>query len=505
MTAYQKKLEGIDGKVRVRMAPSPTGNLHIGTARTTLFNWLFARNKGGTFILRIEDTDKERSKKEYEAGILEGLRWLGLDWDEGPDIGGNFGPYRQSERIEIYQKYLEQLLNDNKAYFCFCSKENLEAQKQDAEGRGVLWKYPGTCANLSPEEIKEKIASKASSVIRMRMPNKKITFKDLIKGESTFDCSLFGDLVIAKKTNEPLYNFAVVIDDYEMKITQVIRGEDHYSNTPKQIALYELFGWTPPEFAHLPLILGQDRSKLSKRHGATTSITEYRDNGFLPEALINFIVLLGWHPSGDREIFSLNDLQQEFSIDRVQKVGAVFNEAKLDWLNNHYLKEKPLTQTIEFLLPFFEKKNLLKRKGKDIEDADKNQISQNYLGKAIQAALEKSKSLEEIIEMADIFFKEPVVNQEILPWKEMTTLETKESLQRIVTALKELSEESFRQEEIEKYLSKIYPEKEKGKILWPMRAALSGKKVSVGPLVIAEIFGKEKTLRILKKAADALI
>jgi len=504
VAAYQKKLEGINGNVRVRMAPSPTGALHLGTARTTLYNWLFARSHGGVFILRIEDTDKERSKKEFEKNILEGLRWLGFDWDEGPDIGGEYGPYRQSERTEIYKKYLKQLIDEDKAYFCFCSKEVLEAQKQDMEARGELWRYPGTCRNLSEKETKNNLKQKKPSVIRIRMPNKKISFKDLIKDESSFDAGLFGDLVIAKSLTEPLYNFAAVIDDHEMKITHVIRGEDHYSNTPKQIVIYEALGWEIPFFAHLPLVLGQDRSKLSKRHGATVSIDDYREQGYLPEALINFFVLLGWHPSGDGEILSLNDLQQEFSIERVQKTGAIYNQTKLDWLNNYYLKQKPLKQAVEFLVPFFEKRGVLTKKTKEsFVNQNKEKIGTNYVQKAIGAAMEKSRSLEEIIEMAKIFFEEPEYETSLLIWKEMTKKEVKNNLEKTLGAIEQIDENEFKQEIIDAALAEFY-EEDKGSVLWPLRAALSGKKVSPGPMVIAEILGKQKTISRIKKAAAKL-
>lgn len=511
MSAYQKKLEGINGHVRVRMAPSPTGSLHIGTARTTLFNWLFARSHGGAFILRIEDTDKERSKKEFEENIAQGLRWLGLDWDEGPDIGGEFGPYRQSERISHYKKALQKLLKNDKAYYCFCSKETLEAQKQDMESRGEIWKYPGTCRGLNKDEVSVNLKQKKSAVIRIRMPNKKISFKDLIKGESSFDLSLFGDIVIAKSLEEPLYNFAAVVDDYEMKISHVIRGEDHYSNTPKQIVLYEALSWKAPQFAHLPLILGQDKTKLSKRHGTTMSIDDYKELGYLPEAVINFIVLLGWHPSGDREIFSLNDLQQEFTLERIQKTGAVFNPQKLDWLNNHYLKEKPIQKMVEFLLPFLEKEKILFKKSKSrltrAEDSfinkDKEKFDPSYIQKAVAAAMEKSKSLPEIIEMSKMFFEEPEYEANLLIWKEMSAKEVLDIMKKVEKTLSLIAAGVFKQENINLSLSSLYTD-DKGIVLWPMRAALSGARVSPSPMVIAEILGKSKTMARIKEGIAKL-
>ena len=312
---------------RVRIAPSPTGPFHIGTARTALFNYLFAKKYNGIFILRMEDTDIERSKKEWEEDIIEGLKWLGLMWDEGPlpdgeGYIGNYGPYRQSERQEIYKKYIQKLLDEGKAYYCFCSPEELEAKRQYFMSIGQPPRYNGKCRNLSEKEVKEYLEAKKPYVIRFKNPNKKVVFDDLIHGKIESDSSEFGDIVIAKDQTTPLYNLAAVIDDFEMKITHVIRGEDHIPNTPKQILLYEALELKPPKFAHLPLILGPDRSKLSKRHGAV-ALREYRKEGFLPEALINFMAFLGWNPGKEREIYSLNSLIKEFSLARCQKLSLI--------------------------------------------------------------------------------------------------------------------------------------------------------------------------------------
>ena len=331
------------------------------------------------------------------------------------------------------------------------------------------------------------------------MPNKKVSFKDLIKGESTFDLSLFGDIVIAKGLDKPLYNFAVVVDDHEMNISHVIRGDDHYSNTPKQMVIYEALGWKLPQFAHLPLILGEDKTKLSKRHGTTTGIDDYREQGYLPEAMINFIVLLGWHPSGDREMFSLNDLQQEFTLERIQKTGAVFNATKLDWLNNHYLKQKPIQEAVEFLLPFFEKKKILFKKSKGVfTNKGKESFEPGYIQKAIAAAMEKSKSLTEIIEMSKMFFEEPEYETNLLIWKEMSAKEVLDIMEKAEKALSLIATEEFKQENIDSVLSSLYAD-DKGIVLWPIRAALSGNRVSPSPIVIAEILGKSKTISRIKK------
>ena len=280
-------------KIRVRIAPSPTGALHIGLARSALFNYLFAKKNNGNFVLRIEDTDLERSDLKWTQDIIDGLKWLGIQWDEGPDIAGEYGPYKQTQRIDIYKKYLEKLLKDGTAYYCFCSAEELEAKRQEQMARGEAPRYDGKCKNLAEKEVQKRLAEEKPSVIRFKTPGKKIKFKDLIRGEVEFDAGLIGDIVIAKDLKTPLYNFAVVVDDYEMKISHVIRGEDHISNTPKQMLLQEALDFAHPEYGHLPLILAPDRSKLSKRFGAV-SIIDYREQGYLPEAMVNFMALLGW-------------------------------------------------------------------------------------------------------------------------------------------------------------------------------------------------------------------
>jgi glutamyl-tRNA synthetase len=353
------KLE-MPGKIRVRIAPAPTGYMHIGTARTALFNYLFAKKHEGTFILRIEDTDVEKSKKEFEKDIMENLKWLGIEWDEGPDIGGDFGPYRQSERRGIYEKYLKKLLEEKKAYFCFCTKEELEAEKQFQLSIGQPPKYSGKCANLADEKVKEFLAKRKPFVIRFKVPIKKVEFDDLIRGHLEFDSSLLGDIIIAKDFKKPLYNFSCVIDDYEMKISHVIRGEDHLSNTPKQILIQEAFGFPQPKYAHLPLILGPDRSKLSKRHGAI-SIFEYRKQGYLPEALINFMAFLGWHPGTERYIYSMAALIKDFSLERIQKAGAVFNIKRLDFLNGFYIRQRSIEKLTQECLPYLIKSGLIEK------------------------------------------------------------------------------------------------------------------------------------------------
>jgi nondiscriminating glutamyl-tRNA synthetase len=332
---------GEDNKIRVRFAPSPTGQLHIGNVRTALFNWLFARQKGGAFILRIEDTDLERSETRYETQLMEDLKWLGIDWDEGPDVGGPYPPYRQSDKMNVYRGYADRLIKEGKAYYCFCSAEELEREREQAlkEQRQPI--YSGKCRALVPAEAERRRAAGEAGAIRLRIPEHPIRFHDIVRGDVEFSNEVVSDPIIVRSSGMPVYNYVVVIDDADMKISHVIRGDDHISNTPKQVAVYEALGLPVPEFAHLSTILGPDRERLSKRHGAT-SVANFREMGILPEALMNYLALLGWAPSGgDREIFPKTELIKEFSLERVTPSPAVFDTEKLHWLNRHYIKQSP--------------------------------------------------------------------------------------------------------------------------------------------------------------------
>lgn len=324
--------------MRVRFAPSPTGHLHVGNARTALFNWLLARGQGGTFILRIEDTDLERSTKESEQAILNDLRWLGLQWDEGVEVGGNYGPYRQTERLQNYADHAARLLAEGKGYYCFCSAETLDAQRKAQLAAALPPKYAGTCRNLPPAEATARRANGEPAVIRLRVPEgREVAFTDVVRGLVTFHTDVIGDPVLVRSDGIPAYNFAVVIDDEEMKVTHVIRGEDHISNTPRQILLYEAFGYTPPAFAHLSLVMGPDHAPLSKRHGAT-SVREFREKGYLPEALVNYLALIGWSPGQNEELLPADELARRFRLENVAHSAGIFDEDKLAWANRHYLK-----------------------------------------------------------------------------------------------------------------------------------------------------------------------
>lgn len=324
--------------MRVRFAPSPTGHLHVGNARTALFNWLLARGQGGTFILRIEDTDRERSTKESEQAILDDLRWMGLQWDEGVEVGGNYGPYRQTERLKNYADHAARLIAEGTGYYCFCSAEALDAQRKAQLAASLPPKYAGTCRNMSPADAAVRRANGEPAVVRLRVPEgRDVAFTDVVRGLVTFHTDVIGDPVLVRSDGIPAYNFAVVIDDEEMKVTHVIRGEDHISNTPRQILLYEAFGYTPPAFAHLSLVMGPDHAPLSKRHGAT-SVREFREKGYLPEALVNYLALIGWSPGQNEELLPADELARRFRLENVAHSAGVFDEDKLAWANRHYLK-----------------------------------------------------------------------------------------------------------------------------------------------------------------------
>ncbi len=344
---------------RLRFAPSPTGPLHIGGARSALFNYLLAKKHQGTFIVRVEDTDLERSSKESEENIKNSLKWLGMDWDEGIDVGGDYGPYRQMERLDIYQAAIDKLLAEGKAYYCFCSEEELAAEKEAQQAKGETPKYSGKCRDLTPEQRQELLDQGMKPVIRFRVPeHEQVVINDLVRGEVTFDTDGIGDFIIVKSDGIPVYNFAVVLDDVTMKVSHVIRGEEHLSNTPRQAVIYDALGYERPQFAHISLILGRDDegklTKMSKRHGST-SVVAYQEMGFLPEAIVNFLALLGWAPEGEEELFTLEELTEQFSLERVSKSPAVFDMEKLKWINGMYIRKASAERLLEYGLPYLKK------------------------------------------------------------------------------------------------------------------------------------------------------
>ncbi len=472
--------------VRVRFAPSPTGHLHVGNARTALFNWLFARKTGGAMLLRIEDTDVERSQARYEDQLIEDLKWLGLDWDEGPDVGGPYVPYRQSDRLDIYREHAERLLSEGKAYLCFCSDEDLQKERERAIAEGRQSIYPGTCRKLDPAEAKRRRDSGEAAAIRLKIPEHPIRFHDIVHGDVEFSNEVVSDPIILRSSGMPVYNYVVVIDDALMKITHVIRGDDHLSNTPKQVALYEALGWPVPEFAHLSTILGADRERLSKRHGAT-SIANFRDMGVLPEALGNYLALLGWAPSGGtREIFTLQELVKEFSLERVTPSPAVFDMEKLYWLNRHYMKQAAPERIQKLALPFYTRamvEELRKAQGVESPAHDWQPPEQvvKWLGKVTTLLVPYVDRLDQLPQKAGMIFHydpqaalQSADNAELLQWPE-----TKSVFARFTFKILEhesASAGSLTPEEFKEIINQVKAETgAKGKNLFhPIRMMITG-------------------------------
>ena len=495
--------------IRTRIAPSPTGPLHIGTSRTALFNYLFAKQNKGEFILRIEDTDKERSKVKWVENIKQGLKWLGLTWDE---------EYKQSERTKIYKEYLGKLLKSKKAYWCYCTEDELNIERAEQQSRGESPKYSGKCRELTKEEIEKNLSEEKAYVLRFKTPAGKIAFNDMLRGKIEYDASGFGDMVVAKGMAEPLYNLACVIDDFEMQITHVIRGEDHIPNTPKQLLIARALGISPPQYLHLPLILAPDKSKLSKRHGAV-SLPEYKEHGYLPGALVNFLALLGWNPGDEREVFTMQGLIKEFSVEKLQKSGAVFNIVKLDWLNGHYIRNMALNELTELCVPYLTEnelivplwgqKELIVGAYKMPFDVIDYQIVETgerkdfgYLKAAVGLYQERLKKLSEIAALVDYLFKKELnYPAELLKWKDMQSRGVKGSLDTSSKLLGDIKERNWSEKKIMDILIKETNRTgDRGRLLWPLRVALSGKKASAGPFEIAGVLGKEKTLQRIKQA-----
>jgi nondiscriminating glutamyl-tRNA synthetase len=452
--------------MRVRFAPSPTGQLHVGNARTALFNWLLAHGKDGTFILRIEDTDAERSTRESEASILEDLRWLGLDWDEGPDVGGVHGPYRQSERLHLYASYANELLTGGHAYYCFCSPARLEDDRKGDLAAGRPPKYHGTCRVLTPEAARARMDAGERPVIRFRIPESvDVAFQDLVRGEVTFSSDVIGDPVLVRSDGRPAYNFAVVVDDALMEITHVVRGEDHISNTPRQVLLYQALGFTPPEFAHLSLVMGPDHTPLSKRHGAT-SVAEFRERGYLPEALVNYLALIGWSPGGDEELLPIQELARRFALEDVGHSAGVFDQEKLSWMNRHYMKEAaPARLAAESARYFLERGYLRRRTDEAME----------YLVSVLPMAVGSVDRLEEIPDRLRFLFEfDPVA---ALDRGEVSSVLQETSARLVIGALPDAIDRPLVDRESFRAMANRVKERTglKGKALFhPIRVALTG-------------------------------
>ena len=473
-------------ELRVRFAPSPTGPFHIGGARSALFNWLLARRTGGKFILRIEDTDQERSSRESEENIKEALRWLGIVWDEGIDAGGPYGPYRQTERLDTYRQYTEQLLAEGYAYECYCGEEELEADRQRQLEAGETPRYSGRCLRLSPEERQQLVSEGRKPAIRFRVPeNKQIVFADLVRGTVSFESSGIGDFVIVKSDGIPVYNYAVVLDDALMHVTHVIRAEEHLSNTPRQVLLYDALGFAKPEFGHISLILGKDRTKMSKRHGAT-SVDQYRRLGYLPQAIVNFLALLGWSPEGEQEIFTTEELIEQFSMERVAKNPAVFDIDKLNWINAQYIRKASPELVLELALPH------LIEAGYVTEASAAEQRA--WLVMVIAAIQEYISYGAQAVEHVGVFFEDEFDFES----EEAAEILRDPDIPQVIAAFSEkLSAlENLDPSAVQTILKAITKELKVGgkKVYMPVRIALTGKMHGPELINIIPILGKERSL-----------
>ena len=477
-------------EIRVRIAPSPSGNLHVGTARTALFNFLFAKKHGGKFVLRIEDTDLERSNQAYIDNIYDSLKALGLNWDEGPDIGGEYGPYQQSERFDIYPKYAQKLVELGYAYECFCTPEELEAEKQESIENKKAYIYSGKCQNLTEEQKAELRAKGLKPSIRFKVPlNREVAFDDMVKGHLHFDSNLIGDFVIMKSNGTPTYNFAVVIDDMEMKISHIIRGEDHISNTAKQILIYEALGAEVPKFGHLGMILAPDKSKLSKRHGAT-AVSEFVERGYLTEALINFVALLGWSPSDGDEIKDLQGIIDDFRIEHVSSSNSIFEYDKLNWMNGQYIRKMPIKELVEKIKPYLAKYDL-------------SELSAEHLEKMVEITKEPLTLLSDITNDVSYFFGNDVeIEQEVQDEVLSTDVSQKVLKYVLEVAPTWTYEHEFLHDELQRIRDKFKEEDGiKPKMtMWAIRGALSGRTRGADMCGIIEILGKDRVVNRIKKA-----
>lgn len=479
-----------NSEVRVRIAPSPSGNLHVGTARTALFNYLFAKKHGGKYVLRIEDTDLDRSSQAYIDNIYDSLKALGLNWDEGPDVGGQYGPYQQSERFDIYPKYAQKLIEAGYAYECFCTQEELEAEKEESIKNKKAHMYSGKCRDLSEEEKAKLRAEGRKPSIRFRVPEGETAFDDLVKGHLHFDNALIGDFVIMKSNGTPTYNFAVVIDDMEMKISHIIRGEDHISNTAKQIMIYEALGAQIPEFGHLGMILAPDRSKLSKRHGAT-AVSEFVEKGYLTEALVNFVALLGWSPSDGQEIKTLDEIAADFRIGEVSSSNSIFEYDKLNWMNGQYIKKMDLAKLTELVKPY-------------LSCYDLSEYTEEQLQRIVAITREPITILSELTNDTKYFFGKEVEVEAEVKEKVLDGEAAKKVLPYILE--NELDKWAFDDEEkLHDQLGELRNYfKEQGikpkETMWAIRAAVTGRTHGADMVAVLVLLGKDKIASRIKAA-----
>jgi glutamyl-tRNA synthetase len=478
---------------RVRFAPSPTGYLHVGGARTALFNWLYARRHGGIFVLRIEDTDVERSSADMVTGILEGLRWLGLDWDEGPEAGGPHAPYFQSERGHRHREAAERLLEQGRAYYCFCSPERLRDEREKAEARGEAWQYDRTCLTLDSSRVAQLLADGAPKAVRFKVPAGTTAFDDAVKGHIEFDSANIEDFVIVRSDGHPLYHLSVVVDDVDMGITLVIRGDDHISNTPKHVLLFEALNAPVPRFAHVPLILGADKKRLSKRHGAT-SVTEYRNQGYLPAAMVNFLALLGWSPGDDRELLSKAELIESFTLEGISGGNAVFNTEKLDWMNGQYIGRLTTAELAELVRPLLVASELI---------LHPLVANPNTFGRILELLRPRAKRLTDFVEQAAPLLREPS-EYEPAAEKHLSVPGLVGHLEALMDALKTV--EPFSETAVEAALRTVATDRnlKAGVLIHATRIALTGRTMSPGLFEVMVLLGREQTLARLARLTAVL-
>jgi glutamyl-tRNA synthetase len=480
---------------RVRFAPSPTGYLHVGGARTALFNWLYARHHGGVFVLRIEDTDVERSSWEMVAGILDGMKWLGLDWDEGPEVGGPHGPYFQSERLDRYRAAAEKLVASGHAYYCYCDPDEIKAKREAAEQAGQTWSYDRTCAALSPEDIAERNEAGHPRAIRFRMPTGTTAYDDAVHGRIEFENAVIEDFVVLRSDRYPTYHLSVVVDDIDMGITDVVRGDDHISNTPKQVLLYEALGAPVPRFAHVPLILGPDKRRLSKRHGAT-SVMEYERQGFLPEAMFNFLALLGWSPGNDQELFTRGELVAAFSLDGISSSNAVFNPEKLEWFNSQHIARLTGDEITLRLEP------ALREAG--FWNDDLRGERRAWFHQAIDLLKPRAKKLRDLVEHGRYFFAEPDGYDDAAVKKHLSVQGLASQLAAWGEALAQV--EPFTPAAIEEALRACAATLgiKAATLIHATRIALTGQGVSPSLFDVAALVGRDRAVARLARLAQSM-
>jgi glutamyl-tRNA synthetase len=479
-------------EVRVRIAPSPTGMPHIGNFRTVVFNWLFARSRGGKFVVRIEDTDVARKVEGSMEAILDGLRWLGLDWDEGPEVGGPYEPYLQSQRLDIYKEHSDRLVADGKAYPCFCSPERLAAMREELQRRKQPPGYDRLCRTLSSAEIESRLAEGLVPVVRFKVPLEgSTTFHDLIHGDITFPNSVLDDFVLIKSDGYPTYHMAHLVDDHLMRISHVMRADEWISSTPRHALLYQAFGWEPPKFAHVPQILGPDRSKLSKRHGAT-SIIAYRDMGYLPEAMLNYLALLGWAYDATTEIMSREELISYFSIEKINKTGAIFDVTKLDWMNGYYIRQMGVPELTARLMPYLKQAGLA------------SEGDREYVDRVVPLVQERIRKLSDIVEFKDFFSDEIDYDSELLVAKGLTP-------ERSLTALRAARERiaplaRWDHAALEEAVRPLAEELElkAGQLFGILRVAVTGKTAAPPLFETMEVLGRDRVMPRLESAEGRL-